>query len=171
MATSVAVVHDIPGRLRVRGIATARLDAVVDAVRHLPGVSACQASPRTGSLLVQYRPGETAPQAIVECVTDEAGLPSDDTALADDLEPGPPRRAAIGTALMEAVGEMDHRVGRFTGGAFSLRLLLPLGLGAWALREIALGRTAPLAWSTALWYAHGLFRDYSVTSGDETPEP
>jgi hypothetical protein len=21
---------------------------------------------------------------------------------------------------------------------------------------------APLAWSTALWYAHGLFRDYSL---------
>jgi hypothetical protein len=171
MATSVVIVHDIPGRLRLRGIPPAGLEAAADAVRQVPGVSACQASPRTGSLLVQYRPGETTPDAIVGCVTDEAERPADDTALADHVEPGPARRAAIGTALMEAFGEMDQRIGRFTGGALSLRLLLPLGLGAWALREIALGRTGPLAWSTALWYAHGLFRDYSVPPANEAIEP
>ena len=32
----------------------------------------------------------------------------------------------------------------------------------WALIEVVRGRTGPLAWSTALWYAHGLYRDYSL---------
>jgi hypothetical protein len=40
--------------------------------------------------------------------------------------------------------------------------LLPLALGGWAVAELVRGRTGPLAWSTALWYAHGLYRDYSI---------
>ena len=35
-------------------------------------------------------------------------------------------------------------------------------LTLWAARELLRGRTAPLAWSSALWYAHGLFRDYAL---------
>jgi hypothetical protein len=44
---------------------------------------------------------------------------------------------------------------------------VPLALTIWAGREILRGHAAPLAWSSALWYAHGLFRDYSVPSRED----
>lgn len=169
MARSLAIVHDIPGRIRLRGIAPAQLARAAQAVRELAGVSSCQVSARTGSLLVHYHPGDTEPAAIVEAVSAEAAM--DGTAV--DLRPPPASRdgSHVASAVVTAVGEMDRRIGRFTGGALGLRILLPLGLVAWALREIAVGRAGPLAWSAALWYAHGLFRDYSVSGGSEAPVP
>jgi hypothetical protein len=55
-------------------------------------------------------------------------------------------------------------VTRGSGGLLTLGALIPLALTAWAAREVLRGRTGPLAWSTALWYAHGLFRDYNVSA-------
>jgi hypothetical protein len=52
-------------------------------------------------------------------------------------------------------------------GTLGLATLLPAALIGWALVEVLRGRTGPLTWSTALWYAHGLYRDYSLpTSRD-----
>jgi hypothetical protein len=60
------------------------------------------------------------------------------------------------------VSEVNATVGRLTGGIADLRTLLPLALVAWAMRQILRGQASPLAWSAALWYAHGLFRDYGL---------
>ncbi len=57
---------------------------------------------------------------------------------------------------------MDRRVRRATRDMIGLGGVVPAALAIWAVRELMLGRTAPLAWSTALWYAHGLFRDYNT---------
>ena len=51
---------------------------------------------------------------------------------------------------------------RSRGDAVGLGSLVPVALTVWAARELLLGRAGPLAWSTALWYAHGLFRDYNT---------
>ncbi|MGH7348907.1 MAG: hypothetical protein ACREI6_02745, partial [Candidatus Rokuibacteriota bacterium] len=70
--------------------------------------------------------------------------------------------AALTVSLRDAARVLDDRVQRVTRGTVGLGGLLPLALMSWALIEIVRGRTGPLAWSTALWYAHGLYRDYSL---------
>jgi len=60
------------------------------------------------------------------------------------------------------MAELDAALARATGGLVDVRLLFPLGLFAWAAVELSRGAVARLAWSSALWYAHGLFRDYNL---------
>jgi hypothetical protein len=61
-----------------------------------------------------------------------------------------------------AVGRLDERVARTTRGQLDLGLLVPIALTAWAIRDLLRPGVAPLSWSSALWYAHGLFRDYAL---------
>jgi hypothetical protein len=158
--TSVLVAHDSRGRLRFRipaGAPTERLHASVAAA---PGVTACTWSPRTRSLLVLYDPENGHRQAIAAAVTQASGLPPalDPDAPAATTEPG----AAIALGVRQMFVQTDHGVKRATRGLVGLRGLLPVALTAWALAEIVRGRAAPLVWSSALWYAHGLFRDYQL---------
>jgi Heavy metal associated domain 2 len=164
MAAPLAVVHDIPGRLRLRlprGTNTAELAAVVG---RQSGVLDCHWAARTRSLLIQYQPGVTSPSALVQIVAAHSGAiaaPRTEPA-ADDPVPRP----SLARALAGGFGELDRGVVRATRGALDLRILLPLALAGWALREILRGQVGPLAWSSALWYAHGLFRDYNLPGGE-----
>jgi heavy-metal-associated domain-containing protein len=68
--TSIQVIHDTPGRLRVAVPAITgsrtRCCACEESVRSLPGVRHVQANPRTGNLLVLYTPGALGREEI-EC--------------------------------------------------------------------------------------------------------
>jgi hypothetical protein len=164
---SALVVHDIPGRLRLRlppGAATEGLHGAVTAV---PGVRACAWSPRTRSLLVVYDPEQTDREAIAEAVAHAGGL---NVALAPDTRPAMPAADSGGPLALgvrRLFGEVDQRVQRASRGLVGLGGLFPVALTAWALTEVVRGRAAPLAWSSALWYAHGLFRDYQVPATRE----
>ncbi len=161
--STLRIVHALPGRLRFRGPARAASEELAEALRGLAGVRSCRSSPRTRSILVLFEPETIAPEAITEAVARHAGI---DESLVVDLAQERPARARHGQAtfaagVAETFGELDRRVHRITRGLVGLGALVPLGLTVWAARELALGRAAPLAWSTALWYAHGLFRDYN----------
>jgi len=163
----LAVVHDIPGRLRLRLPGGVEGDGIEAAMLKLPGVGTCRWSPLTRGVLIQYRPDAVTPAALVDAVAAHTGTPapSPDVPAAET----PPRtrgRPALARALADAVSELDDSVARATRGALDLRILLPIALTVWALRELSSGRAGPLAWSSALWYAHGLFRDYGVPSED-----
>lgn len=155
----LAVVHAIPGRLRLRLPAAARTSGLADAVGHLTGVTAAQWSPRTRSLLVRYQAETIGDDEIVRTVTQHAGV-------AAPLEP-PPRPAAangqspVAIAITDVVAGMNRRLTERTRGTLDLGTLVPLGLVVWGLREVLRGQVAPLAWTSAFWYAHGLFRDYN----------
>jgi hypothetical protein len=153
----LVVAHDIPGRLRLRVPDEVRVDALRDTLVGLPGVVACAWSPRTRSLLVRYRADAIATDGILAAAA-EAGVRV--PAASRRTAAGPP--SDLGSAVRETVAALNHRVARATGGGLDLGMLVPLALTVWAGLEIVRGRVAPLAWSTALWYAHGLFRDYSV---------
>jgi hypothetical protein len=73
----------------------------------------------------------------------------------------PDGRSPVALAVTDAFGELNQRLSRLTRGRLDLAILVPLGLTLWALRDMTRGPIAPLAWSSALWYAHGLFRDYN----------
>lgn len=152
-----SVVHAMRGRVRLRVPPATNAQALRDAVARIDGVTACEWSARTRSLLVRYQPARTSAGTLLATI----GVPAAAT-------PAPPARGpasaepALGAAVRDVLGEVNGRLSRWTGGALDLAALVPVSLTLWALREIVRGQVAPLAWSTALWYAHGLFRDYSL---------
>lgn len=161
----LAVAHSIPGRLRVRLPPRARTEALQEAVARLPGVTQCRWSPRTRSLLALYRPGEVGAGVLVDSIAAHADVESVPEA-PEAPGNGGNGRSPVAAAVIEAVGGLNRRVGRATRGRLTLGVLVPLALTLWAIRDATRGPMRPLPWSTALWYAHGLFRDYNPLSGD-----
>jgi hypothetical protein len=160
---ALAILHDIPGRLRVRLPATARIADLEGAVSQLPGVVSSRWSPRTRSLLTTYRPEDIEAETILGAIADQAGVdPAPEPDTAATRRNGSP----VAAALVQTVTGMDRRLGHASGGVFTLGVLVPLALALWAMRDLTRGPIRALPWSTALWYAHGLFRDYNIHGRD-----
>ena len=155
---ALTVVHQMRGRLRVRIPAGAHTTGVVDAVTAIEGVRSASWSPRTRGLLVLYDAAVTDSAAILNVVAEhtDAELMVPSTAANGD-------RPTLAAAVTELAQDLNARVVRKSGGLLTLGALVPVALTMWAAAEVVRGRTGPLAWSTALWYAHGLFRDYNVS--------
>ena len=158
---ALAIAHAIPGRLRLRLPHAAQTEGLAEAVGAVHGVTACESSPRTRSLLIRYRADAVTPATVLDTLAAHAGV-----GLADDVAsrasmngPAQPPLAAV---VVDTVGELNHGIRRATGGRLSLALVVPLGLTLWAVFDVMRGPIRPLAWSSALWYAHGLFRDYAL---------
>ena len=166
-APGLALVHSIAGRLRLRLTGAVDSTAVVSAVEALAGIVSVVWSARTRSLLVHYHPDAVDADTIVETVAVHAGV--DLRANAPESADAPPAAvppqatmSPVVTAIQQTMREFDVAVRRRTAGLLDVGILFPLALGAWAALELLRGRVGPLAWSSALWYAHGLFRDYSL---------
>jgi hypothetical protein len=130
---------------------------LVDAVRALPGVTVCTRKQRTGSLVVHYDVHETTPAAIMAAVANHVGIPAP-----DDEGQTSRHDETVAEAITSAFSDLNARVERATAGRLDLGVLVPIVLGTWAFRQLLRAQVAPLAWSSALWYAHGLFRDYAL---------
>jgi hypothetical protein len=159
---TVAIVHRVPGRLRVRVPPGVRPDGLSEAVGALDGVTAVTWSPRTRGLLVLYEREALEADRILATIVAHAGVS------VESAEPAATRqsemRPTLAATVTEAFRQVDGRISRATGGALTLGVLAPVALTVWAGRELLRGRAAPLAWSSALWYAHGLFRDYNTST-------
>jgi hypothetical protein len=157
---SVTVVHHVAGRLRVRIPAGADTEGLVDAVTALPAVLSASWSPRTRGLLVLYSRAAD-PTAILDAIVEHTGAePAVTPASSNGARP------TLAAAVTSLAQDVNARVTRASGGLVTLGVLVPLALTVWAAGEVLRGRTGPLAWSTALWYAHGLFRDYNLSSSE-----
>jgi hypothetical protein len=159
---ALRVVHALPGRVRLRLPAHADNEGLEQVVRALDGVAACTWSPRTRGLLVHYDPRLTDAATIADRVAGHAGIdaPAEPSAQpGNGSAPAPPPLGAVVPALF---AQANQRVAHATRGVIDLASGIPLVLVGWAALEFLRGRTAPLAWSSALWYAHGLFRDYTI---------
>jgi hypothetical protein len=158
------VAHDIPGRLRLRLPPGASTDGLTAAISAVPGVIHSTWSARTRSLLVSYDPQHGDRTAIVEAVAQTTGL--DRPGERGNGAASTPHRGEAGALLIsgvrEIVGEVDQRVQRTTRGLFGLGTLLPVMLATWGITQVIRGRATPLSWSSALWYAHGLIREYQI---------
>ena len=130
----------------------------MDAITELPGVLSASWSPRTRGLRVLYdRAADSA--RIVDAIVEHTGAePTTARAVSNGARP------TLAAAVTSLAHDVNARVTRASGGLVTLSALVPLALTVWAAGEVLRGRTGPLAWSTALWYAHGLFRDYTVSS-------
>ena len=160
--TALHVAHDIPGRLRLRLPLGARTDGLTAAVAAEPGVISCTWSERTRSLLVLYEPGHGDRAAILDVVARVTGssLPAGPARGTTTAGTRPEPGALLVAGVRQVVGEIDQRVQRASRGLFGLGTLLPLGLVSWSVAQVARGRATALSWTSALWYAHGLVRDY-----------
>jgi hypothetical protein len=158
--SDLQLVHASAGRLRLR-LPAATVDPS-EAIRAEPGVVGCRFSPRTRSLLILYRHDAADVAALTDVVARLTGARL--AAVRRGLEPEPVTGepgAALSAGLRDAVRTVDQGVQRASRGALGLGSLVPLALIGWAVYELARGRRSTLAWSTALWYAHGLYRDYA----------
>jgi len=73
--------------------------------------------------------------------------------------PTPGGQSETATGVMSAMAELNERVRWMTNGAADLRLLLPLGLGALALRQVLDKgfELEEIPWYTLAWYAFDSF--------------
>ena len=108
---------------------------------------------------VLYDPAVTESAAIVNAVADH----TETDATPMPIMPNGDRPTLAG-AVTSLAQDLNAGVIRKSGGLITLGALVPLALTLWAAAEVVRGRTGPLAWSSALGYAHGLFRDYNIPS-------
>ena len=156
---AVRIVHDIPGRLRLRlppGASTSGLQGVIDG---LNGAQSSVWSPRTRSLLIRYDAGILTPAEIVQAVAAHADVDPPASSADARAEEG---RAPVAAAIVETFNGVNERVARRTRGRLDLGVLVSVGLVLWAGRQLLRGPVTSLSWTSALWYAHGLFRDYTA---------
>jgi hypothetical protein len=156
------VLHAIPGRVRVRLPDDVDGPALAARAREQPGIVEAHWSPLTRGLLVRYDPASTSPEALLAAAAPTRRTAPAGSARSAAVAPPPAGSpsARVAAAIRHAVSQLDAGVARSTAGMLDLGLVLALGLFGWAIRELVRGQVAPLAWSSALWYAHGLFRDY-----------
>lgn len=153
--------HAIPGRLRLRLPREADLDRVTGDLTARTGVLKVSASPVTGSVLIHFDPAQVQVESLAEVAA----------ARSLRLEPAAsgPQPGTVAEAVVDATGALDTRIKQATRGAVGLGALLPLGLLGWAASELARGRARPLPWTSAIWYAHSIFRDYNREAAREIP--
>jgi hypothetical protein len=153
-------VHDIPGRLRLRLSPDVGAENVADAAARIDGVVESRWSPLTRGLLVRYRPEAVDPDAIVAEVARHVapGEPPETISAVPS-----PRPATLGDAVKVTFAAIDDRLRTASYGQVGLSGLVTFAVAGWGMAQIVRGRVAPLAWSSAFWYAHGLFRDYHVS--------
>ena len=155
---AIRIVHDIPGRLRLRlppGASTSGLQGVIDG---LHGAQGSVWSPRTRSLLIRYDTGVLAPAEIARAVAEHAEVDPPASAADSPAEDG---RSPVAAAILDTFNGVNAGVTRRTRGRVDLGMLVSVGLVLWAGRQLLRGPVTSLSWTSALWYAHGLFRDYT----------
>jgi hypothetical protein len=159
------VEHTLPGRLRLRLPRDADLERLIEALGDRPGVTAVTASPLTGGLLVRFDPERADAEGLLDVVVGDGALER------QAPDGGPPPPATLPAAVSSAVAALDAGVKSATRSNVGLATLVPLGFVLWAAGEIGRGRTRPLAWTSALWYAHAVFRDYNRKTPSDTQAP
>ncbi len=157
-----AIEHALPGRLRLRLPREVDLDRLTSDWKARAGVTRVSASPVTGSVLIHFDPE----QADVQSLVDGLAL----RALQAEPAHAVPRSGTLAEAIVTATTALDAKVKQATRGV-GLGTLLPVGLLGWAASEVLRGRTRPLAWTSAIWYAHGILREYTREAGRVPPTP
>ncbi len=166
---TATIVSAAPGRVRVRlGPAMRSPDAMrglAEMVSGLEGVREARVNPTTGSLLVLYDP-ETVSMEGLYLAARAANLtivvPESNSPAAITWEV-----SEVARAVNSAFGRMDAAVSGFTGGKLDAKTLVPLGLGAAALRQIVTSgaNLGAVPWYVLLWYSFEMFTKYNLGKG------
>lgn len=160
------IVSHAPGRVRIRlqrehRDATA-LAQIAQNLGAQAGVTAVATNARTGSVLLAFDHYHVS-HADVAAMLYDAGIVARDLLdaeeIPEDLGQDEPNHSATATGLMDALGDLDARLARLTGGRIDLKLAVPLGLALLAARQIStvgLG-LGQMPGYILLWYAFDAF--------------
>jgi hypothetical protein len=157
-AGAIRIAHDIPGRLRVKLPPGPSADPA-GALERLNGVHSAVWSPRTRSLLIRYDPSLVTSAEITRTIAEETDL---EEPVSSSRSESQDERRPVARAVLDVFNTLNERVGRRTRGRLNLGLLVATGLVLWSGRQLLRGPVTSLSWTSALWYAHGLFRDYAA---------
>jgi hypothetical protein len=154
---SLELVHHHPGRLRVRADAFRQKAEVVDKVREaieaLPGITRLIHGKRTGSLLIEYDPGFTEPDQILQKIADAADLVRPDEGALRAEARRAPALVAVGAAR-----ELNALSLQLTGSQVDLRVLVPTALAALSAYSFVYRKDARLPrWDNLLYWSYNIF--------------
>jgi hypothetical protein len=174
VTAAVAVVHATSGRLRLRVRATStEVREVLDRVAHTADASPLRVSTnlRTRSALVAWNPSELDVVEAVELLRNAHPALHDLTPPPDAIVQ-PRRQSTVATHIAKSLSQADRRVFHATEGVLDLRMLVPIGLAAYSVRQLI--RTGPqlgkTPWYVLAYYAFDTFiKLHDTPPGDLAP--
>ena len=157
----VAIVHASPGRVRIKvpreELNGEGLDRAERALQGLKGIHEVRRNAVTSSVLVRYEPDSADIPTPLEAFQNAGvNIVLENDGLAGAAEDGP-ERPNLGDSISAFFASADRRVAGFTNGRADLRTLVPVSLGALALRELLSGRAMAAPWYVLAWWAFDSF--------------
>jgi hypothetical protein len=185
----IAVVHTIPGRLRLR-VEKVKGDPafarkVQNTLSRVPGIKQVEAKPLTGSVLIQYELDKILTEEAAMALTDRlsqlfpeidpGGLVQGIESLMEHLATGGAPHPTV--SLKQSLTAINTRLAGLTGG-FDLALLVPSTLLLLSLRSLLTTEHRPFpSWYDYLWFAFSTFfmlnprqREAKPNQADLVPE-
>ena len=157
----VSIVHASPGRLRLKlprdEMQGEALNRAEHALQSAAGIEDVRPNPLASSVLVRYNPGSADLGSVMDAL-EQAGVNVVVENLQDVVQStGGETPGTLGDAIGSIFSNADARVSRLMHGRADLRTLLPVGLGALAVREVFSGRAVAAPWYVLAWYAFDSF--------------
>lgn len=155
------LVHHHAGYLRVRSNAFLRADgespiltAAKTAAESAPGFRSWSHNPKTGSVVIQYKPGAVEADDLLKHVAKSAGLPGVEVATPHKMT-----RQEVVSRFLDDVQSINHTVSQLTGGRADLREIGPIALAAISVVSFIVNdnRGRLPQWSSALYHSYRVF--------------
>lgn len=165
------VISSTPSRTRLRVSPKRRnpqeLARIANALNAHPDVHEVRTNVQTGSIIIHHAHKESSLDEISAVLQDLGIILGSVT---DAEMPFSRGKSEVAADLTSAVADLNERVGLATNGVVDLRMLLPAGLAALAVRELIRSewefQAAP--WYVLAWYAFDSFIKLHYTSEPST---
>lgn len=165
------VVSSTPSRTRVKVSQKRRnseeMARIVNALKIHLEVHDVRTNIQTGSIVVHHAHKDNSLDEISAILQDLGIILSTTTATELPFSQG---KSEVAADLTSAVSDLNERVGQATNGVVDLRLLVPVGLAALAVRELSRTgwefETAP--WYVLAWYSFDSFIKLHYTAEPPT---
>jgi hypothetical protein len=147
------VAHAVPGRIRLKvdrfDLTDPLSDSLRSALSRMPEVSDVRIQPMTGSITVYSRLRHLDPSMLAQRLVD-LNLIALDPSTGDRHAGISPPLSETAQSIKSTFHGVDVRLGEITHGRWDLRTVVPLALGALAIRALI---AEPAVLGAARWYA------------------
>ena len=155
------LVHHHPGYLRIRAGAFVEpednsfvVTAAQSAAEAVPGFRSWSHNPKTGSVVVEYKPGALDADDLLKHIAKSAGFQGVENVAGSKMN----REELVG-AFLDTVQDVNQVVSQLTGERADLRELVPVALAAISVLSFVLNedRGRLPQWSSALYRSYRVF--------------
>jgi len=158
---ALRLVHHHAGYLRVRSAAFVQADkdstmltAARAAAEGAPGFRSWAHNPKTGSVVIQYEPGEVEGDDLLKHIAKSAGMRGVEVATPHKMT-----RQEVVSNFLDLVQNVNQTCSHLTGGRADLREIGPVALAAISVVSFILNdnRGRLPQWSSALYHSYRVF--------------